>query len=418
MRILHVSAQKPGRTGSGIFLQALLAEAAKTDHIQSVIVGISEHDPLCFSNDTAAFPVLFETADLPFPVVGMSDEMPYKSTRYQDLTDEMLSQWKAAFKTQIQTAVASFKPDIILAHHLWILSVFIKELYPEIPIFVITHGTGLRQMELASQFADYVRLNCRKLDLIFALSQHQKDLISQKYDLPADRIIVSGSGYNTEIFYPASRQFGRTVKIVYAGKLSKAKGIYSLLNAYAQLSCYDIELVMIGSASTEENISAMNYADKISLPVKFTGCLSQVELAEIFRQSDIFVLPSFFEGLPLVLIEALACGLRVVTNDLPGIRDFLGCTLCSEEIIEFVPLPPLEKVDQPHCQDLQHYETALRRAIEKHIKRTHDNPNIFNQEIAAILKQWTWRELFAKMNFYISDYLSKSSLISNRNGLF
>ena len=41
-------------------------------------------------------------------------------------------------------------------------------------------------------------------------------------------------------------------------------------------------------------------------------------LAEVFRQSDVFALPSFFEGLPLVTMEAMACGCKVVCSQIPG----------------------------------------------------------------------------------------------------
>jgi hypothetical protein len=44
------------------------------------------------------YPVKFESEELPFPVVGMSNVMPYKSTRYMDLTSDMLKAWKKSFK--------------------------------------------------------------------------------------------------------------------------------------------------------------------------------------------------------------------------------------------------------------------------------------------------------------------------------
>ena len=54
------------------------------------------------------------------------------------------------------------------------------------------------------------------------------------------------------------------------------------------------------------------------------GPMLQAELADLFKQAHIFVLSSLFEGLPLVLLEALACGCRLVATDLPGVREVLG----------------------------------------------------------------------------------------------
>lgn len=62
---------------------------------------------------------------------------------------------------------------------------------------------------------------------------------------------------------------------------------------------------------------------KAPYPVEFLGKLPQPELAKEYQRSDIFVLPSFFDGLPLTVIEAIACGDKVVVTDLPGIQDWL-----------------------------------------------------------------------------------------------
>src|SRR5450830_826485 len=100
MRILHVTAQKPGETGSGIFLLNLMRVTAYRGHDQCLVAGISAGEKDCVQDLPAGLrlmPVLFETGELPFPVPGMSDEMPYPSTRYRQMTDEMVSQWKNAF---------------------------------------------------------------------------------------------------------------------------------------------------------------------------------------------------------------------------------------------------------------------------------------------------------------------------------
>lgn len=57
--------------------------------------------------------------------------------------------------------------------------------------------------------------------------------------------------------------------------------------------------------------------------IEFLGKRAPEELAGIYGSSDVFVLPSLFEGLPLVLIEALACGCKAVMTDLPGIRPWV-----------------------------------------------------------------------------------------------
>ena len=70
------------------------------------------------------------------------------------------------------------------------------------------------------------------------------------------------------------------------------------------------------------------------------------DLARVLRSSQVFVLPSFFEGLPRVVLEALACGCRIVVTDLPGIDSWLSPELEENGFVERVKLPRLVRVDE------------------------------------------------------------------------
>ncbi len=99
-KILNILAQRPDKTGSGMYLQALIKEADKNGYKQAVVAGISSKDKkVTFSskNPIESFPVIFETSDLPFPIVGMSDVMPYESEKYKNLSIDMLKKWKTSF---------------------------------------------------------------------------------------------------------------------------------------------------------------------------------------------------------------------------------------------------------------------------------------------------------------------------------
>jgi hypothetical protein len=146
-RVLHILAQKPGKTGSGVCLNSIVEQADKKGYAQAVICGISQYDELDLSivlKKTA--PVYFEIEPLPFPVAGMSDVMPYISTRYQDMTEEMYKNWEDAFETKIREMWETFQPDVIFCHHLWLLTALTRKILPETTIAAISHGTGLRQI--------------------------------------------------------------------------------------------------------------------------------------------------------------------------------------------------------------------------------------------------------------------------------
>ena len=89
MRILNVTAQKPNSTGSGIFLTELMKEFANGGHEQALVAGVYPQEETPVPEHVIFYPVYFEQGKLNFPIVGMSDEMPYPSTRYRDLTPDM-----------------------------------------------------------------------------------------------------------------------------------------------------------------------------------------------------------------------------------------------------------------------------------------------------------------------------------------
>ena len=97
MRILSILAQKPSSTGSGIYLTELLRNFHLMGEEQAVVFGLASGEELPVFSGVKSYPVWYESENLPFPVLGMSDEMPYKSTRYKDLTESMLEQFRTAF---------------------------------------------------------------------------------------------------------------------------------------------------------------------------------------------------------------------------------------------------------------------------------------------------------------------------------
>ena len=86
MRILHCLSQIPGKTGSGVYLQAIVRETAAKGLEQAVVCGIPQDMEVSETNlalkHSKIFATRFNNDTLPFPVAGMSDVMPYPSTRF------------------------------------------------------------------------------------------------------------------------------------------------------------------------------------------------------------------------------------------------------------------------------------------------------------------------------------------------
>lgn len=370
MKILSITAQKMDSTGSGVFLTELTRGFQKLGCRQAVICGAAPGDILSPVPGVEVFPVCYQTPELPFPVCGMSDEMPYTSTRYRDLTEEMTGQLLSAFRNKLKEAVEAFQPDVILCHHLYFLAALAQEMYPDLRIYGQCHGSDLRQIKKNPWKREWITENIRKLDGIFALHHQQKETILETFEVPENRIFTLGTGYNSGVFYlnqnaKTQRSSGKQ-RLIFAGKLSEKKGLCSLLRALSRLRQPDrYELVLAGGyGNAGEYRQICHLAEYAPCHVTFLGRLNHQELALEMNQSDIFILPSFYEGLPLVLIEAMACGLKTVCTDLPGIRPWLDRAIPENGTV-FVAPPRMYNEDEPYPEDLPAFEARLALGIEQ-----------------------------------------------------
>ena len=104
--------------------------------------------------------------------------------------------------------------------------------------------------------------------------------------------------------------------------------------------------------------------EKAPFPVTFEGKLPQPDLAHLYNASDVFVLPSFCEGLPLVVVEALACGCKVVVTDLPGLRPWVTSQMPGAPVV-YVEPPAMVSCDEPEAAALPAFEERLAAALVK-----------------------------------------------------
>lgn len=367
MKILSISAQKPGETGSGIVFGALIRAFAAQGHEQVAVAGIAQGDQVSLPEGVPFYPVVFETPRLPFPVVGMSDEMPYPSTRYRDLTPEMEDQFREGFLRVIRQAVEALEPDLILCHHLYLLTALVRSAFPDRVVSGICHNTDLRQMEKTDLERDMIRCAIRRLDHIYVLKRTQAAEVARIYRVPSERIDLIGMGYNKQIFYPRDRRKrDGKIRIIFVGKIAEKKGVFSLLRCLDHLRplAEQLEVLMVGSAGNEEEYRrALALAERAPAAVRFCGSRTQEELAELYSACDIFALPSYYEGIPLTLLEALACGTRAVVSDLPGLREWMD-EFVPHADVRYVALPEMVHTDEPAAGELTGFERRLAQALE------------------------------------------------------
>jgi len=403
-RILHVLSQRPSRTGSGITLDSLVALAEGPRWHQAAVVGVPWNDTGFTVGSLPThrlFPVRFghPEADLPFPVPGMSDVMPYPSSVWSRLQTDQLAAYRRIWRRHLQHVIGTFRPHLIHSNHIWLVSSLLKDLAPDLPVVTTSHATGLRQMDLTPHLRHEVIAGCRRNDHFLALRGDHARQLTETLGVEPARATVCGVGFREDFFHAGAPHPPRDPgHLLYVGKYSRAKGLPWLLDAFTTLHREHPDLVLHiagdGAGAEAEGLRARMQA--MAPQVVLHGMLDQPGLADLMRRCTLMVLPSFYEGVPLVLVEAAACGCRLVATDLPGVREeiapHLGAALRS------VPLPRLQNVDVPLAADLPALVHNLREALAASLAEpAGPTPD---------LGRFTWQAVFRRVERVWSDTLA------------
>jgi len=190
---------------------------------------------------------------------------------------------------------------------------------PQPLIALVHHPLALESglsVEDAQHFRETERLALAAADRVIAASPTTAAELTNAYDVSADRITVAEPGT-----HPRQRSLGsgsETVQLLSVGAISERKGFDVLVTALAASPKRNWHLTIAGdterNADTTAAIASKITAHDLDINVTMTGRVSDEELAALYRSSDVFVLASRYEGYGMVLAEAIANGLPIVTT--------------------------------------------------------------------------------------------------------
>ena len=126
------------------------------------------------------------------------------------------------------------------------------------------------------------------------------------------------NGVDERIFVPVKKNTKENY-ILYVGRLSYRKGLFDLLDC-AKHICqnYNISFFLVGKGELEGKLRKKIKDEKLQDKIILLGHVNREELIQLYQDGKIFVLPSHYEGLPTVLLEAMSCGLPVVSTSVSG----------------------------------------------------------------------------------------------------
>jgi glycosyltransferase involved in cell wall biosynthesis len=195
--------------------------------------------------------------------------------------------------------------NALLVAHDWIELGMISTLGINNSVIQFLHSDSIYYYDLAQQYSNWVDKficvsNRIKRKLTDIMPSRAKDIVH--FNLPVIEVIKNRT--NSDL-----------VRIAFAGRAEFAKGYHllPLIDNCLKEKKLKFKWNLVGAGTDNLIYNHFQQSD-----VKCFGNVSQEELIEVFNNSDVLVLPSFIEGTPLVVVEAMKCGVVPIVNDLPG----------------------------------------------------------------------------------------------------
>lgn len=321
MRILVVTSQFPiaGEPNRGRPVYQTVRELARLAHVHVV-------------SPVASYPewarprsYLFRAAQPQHQVEGCSVEY----TRYPGLplVSRPLNGWLCG--RTLAAPLQAFKPDVVLSYWLYpdAHGAMLATRRARIPFLAGARGSDLRVRDPVSR--RLTRPVVHAAQRLLVVSEDLGRVAVRDYGADPARIRVIPNGCDAAIFHPTDRAAARDALgiaaddelVLYVGRLVAEKGLRELLDATRRLSVVRprLQVVMLGEGPLQGELAATIAAD--GKRVRLAGAQSPSEVARWMAAADIVTLPSYSEGHPNVLVEAMACGRAVVATPVGGIPE-------------------------------------------------------------------------------------------------
>lgn len=211
---------------------------------------------------------------------------------------------------------------------------------------VFFHGWDLDFEEKVSQkYTNFFRSSFGKAASIFVLSNDFK-LKLREWGFEGD-VIVETTTVDQKLLASFSEEqkiitseVPSKIKILFLSRLLREKGIYETIEAFKKLRTKfsNIELIIAGDGKDYDKVVAYVKSDK---DIRVTGHVDGDDKIELFKSAHIYCLPSYSEGLPTSVLEAMAFGLPIITTAVGGLKDFFQ----EEKMGYFVDLKNEEELE-------------------------------------------------------------------------
>jgi len=213
----------------------------------------------------------------------------------------------------------------------------------------------------------------------------------EEYELKAENIKLVYNGVDQNSFFPSDKKTNEKY-ILYTGRISYGKGLVELIDCAIEVCRVrrDINFILAGDGPLLPNLKKKIIDKNLQNRIKFSGQVDRKTIISLYQNATIFAFPSYYEGLPGSLLEAMACQLPIVATEVPG----------NIELIEHnkngVLVPPKDS-------------SALFRAIMDLLDEPDKRKNLGKNARVTIENKFTWDAVSNRILSYYESILKRDS---------
>lgn len=226
----------------------------------------------------------------------------------------------------VYKAIKLFNPDLIHAHSskAGLIARFWSAILNVKPIIFTAHGwafTEGRKFWKRWILAQIERIFAKVTTKIICVSEHDKKLAIKFKVAPPEKLVVIHNGIDVTLFQNVrkSQVYKDKLVITFVGRLAPPKDLFLLVDVAENID--NAKFWIVGDGELKEKVQKYIYKKGLADKIILLG--ERYDIPEILSQSDIFVLPSRWEGLPLTIIEAMMAGLPVVASNVGGVSELV-----------------------------------------------------------------------------------------------
>ena len=202
------------------------------------------------------------------------------------------------------------------------VGMFVKRVF-DVGFSITVHGPD----EFYDAPGQYLGEKVEAADFVCCISDYARSQLMRlsPYD-QWSKLVVCRLGVDPQIFGPATDPVSSTTfRILCVGRLTPAKGQHLLIDAVARLGAEgrDVHLHIVGAGVDRESLERQTANASAERWITFEGAVNQDRIRAFYAKADAFCIPSFAEGIPIVLMEAMAMEIPCVTTQITGIPELI-----------------------------------------------------------------------------------------------